>query len=291
MSPVFDLDALRTMVVGIELNSFSRAASHLAKSQSAVSMQLKKLEHQAGKPLFQRSGRGLVPTEAGEALLVYARRMVALNDEAAATLGGAVSPTAVRMGLPQDFCECVLPEVMNRFAAIRPDVHIEVRAGRNYMLREEVRAGRLDAALVFSTVGSKTDGKLLANLPLSWLASDEFAPANGGRLPLVLFDHPCLFRQAAIATLDSQDYPWRLSLTTPSLPGVWAAVRAGHGVTVRSRYRLPLGVEDVGSRLDLPHLPPIELRLVLGEELSRPAQELAAIIDDIARHNVAGAAS
>src|SRR6516225_5173307 len=115
MRPALDMDALRTMVVGTELGSFERAASHLGRSQSAVSMQLKKLERQAGRPLFRRNGRGLVPTEAGDALLAYARRIVALNDEAAASLGATVAAASVRLGLPQDFFEDVMAEVLTRF--------------------------------------------------------------------------------------------------------------------------------------------------------------------------------
>ena len=103
MRPAFDMDALRTLVVGTELGSFARAASKLGRSQSAISMQLKKLEQQAGQPLLRRSGRGLVPTEAGDALLTYARRIVALNDEAAASLDATAAAASVRIGLPQDF--------------------------------------------------------------------------------------------------------------------------------------------------------------------------------------------
>src|SRR5512136_734454 len=100
MKPTFDMDALRTMVIGTELGSFARAASQLGRSQAAVSMQLRKLERQADKPLFRRNGRGLVPTEAGDALLAYARRIIALNDEAAASLGATAAAASVRMGMP-----------------------------------------------------------------------------------------------------------------------------------------------------------------------------------------------
>ena len=109
MRTTFDIAALRMIVAGAELGSFARAAARLGRSQSAVSMQLKKLEEQTGKALFRRSGRGLVPTEAGDALLAYARRIIALNDEAAASLG-AIPAATVRLGLPQDFAEDVLPE-------------------------------------------------------------------------------------------------------------------------------------------------------------------------------------
>ncbi len=158
------------MVTGIELGSFARAALQLGRSQSAVSMQLKKLEEQAGKPLFRRSGRGLVPTEAGDALLVYARRIIDLHDEAAASIGAKATTASIRMGLPQDFFEDVMPEAITRFARQRPNVHIEVRAGRNYALEEEVRSGHLDLALAFARAGRDRNKQRLKTLPLFWLA-------------------------------------------------------------------------------------------------------------------------
>ncbi len=98
MRLTFDIDALRAMVVGVQLGSFSRAAAQLGRSQSAVSMQLRKLEQQADRPLFRRNGCGLVPTEAGVALLAYARRIIALNDEAAISVGATAATAPVRVG-------------------------------------------------------------------------------------------------------------------------------------------------------------------------------------------------
>jgi DNA-binding transcriptional LysR family regulator len=109
-------------------------------------MQLKKLEEQAGKPLFRRSGRGLVPTEAGEALLTYARRIIALNDEAATSVGAPAAAASVRVGLPQDLFEDVMPGSIIQFSRQRRGVHVEVRAGRNYALEEEVESGQFDVA-------------------------------------------------------------------------------------------------------------------------------------------------
>jgi DNA-binding transcriptional LysR family regulator len=295
MRPTFDMDALRTMVVGTELGSFVRAAAQLGRSQSAVSMQLKKLEQQAGRPLFRRNGRGLVPTEAGDALLAYARRIIALNDEAAASLGAAVTAASVRMGLPQDLFEDVMPDAIMRFSRQRPGVHVEVRAGRNYALQEDVRAGRLDVAVSFFEPGSGPHGTRIASLPMLWLGRKGLAkPSPRDPIPLVLFDHPCLFRQAALRTLDAKRLRWRLSLTTPSLPGVWAAVRSGHGISVRTAHRVPPGIRDVGAAFGLPKLPAIELRMLAAAELSPAASELRDILDHvvrrrvIARHSLAG---
>ena len=304
MQPAFDMDALRAMVIGIELGSFARAASKLGRSQSAVSMQLKKLEQQSGRTLFRRNGRGLVPTEAGDALLAYARRIVALNDEAATYLGATSAAASVRLGLPQDYVEDILPEVMTLFARLRPEVHIEVHSGRNYALADDVREGRLDVALAFARPGGETRGTRVATLPMLWLGRKGSGQKGSGRnnpgrnnpgrnnsrpspgdapIPLVLFDHPCLFRQTALQTLEEHGIRWRLAMTTPSLPGVWAALRAGHGISVRTPHRIPAGIADIGAALGLPKLPMLELRLHSGNELAPAADRLHDILHDVAR--------
>jgi DNA-binding transcriptional LysR family regulator len=286
MKPVFDIDALRAIVVGSELGSFARAAIQLGRSQSAVSMQLKRLEEQAGHPLFQRNGRGLVPTEAGDALLAYARRIVELHDEAAAALGNAAATASIRMGLPQDFFDDVMPEAVALFSRQRPGIHVEVRAGRNFALEDEVNAGRLDLAIAYFQPGRGKPGALLESLPMSWVgkaSSTKSFVQKRDRIPLVLFDHPCLFRQAALNALDNKGIPWRLSLTTPSLPGIWGAVRLGHGITVRTARRIPAGICDVSSELALPRLPSIELRMISRSDLSSAATELRVILESVVR--------
>lgn len=284
MRPTFDMDALRTMVVGTELGSFARAASQLGRSQSAVSMQLKKLEQQAGLPLFRRNGRGLAPTEAGDALLAYARRIIALNDEAAASLGATAAAASVRMGLPQDLFDDVMPDAITRFSRQRPGVHVEVRAGRNHALEEDVRAGRLDVAVAFFLSGSDAHGSRIASLPMLWLGGKGLAkPSADDLIPLVVFDHPCLFRQTALQTLEGKGLRWRLSLTTPSLPGVWAALRSGYGISIRPARPVPAGIRDVGPEFGLPKLPPIELRMLTASELSPTASDLRDILDHVVR--------
>jgi DNA-binding transcriptional LysR family regulator len=279
MRSTFDIDALRTMVTGVELGSFSRAAAQLGRSQSAVSMQLKKLEQQADQPLFRRNGRGLVPTEAGDALLTYARRIIALNDEAAVSLGTTAAAASVRVGLPQDLVEDVIPGAVAQFSRLRPGIHVEIRAGRNYALEEEVRAGRLDLAFGFFPSGSDRHGTLLASLPMLWFGPEKAAKSLvADPIPLVLYDHPCLFRQAALQALDRIGRRWRLSLTTPSLPWIWAALRSGQGISVRTPHRVPAGIDEIGARFRLPKLPAIELRMLAGSDLSQAALELRDLL-------------
>ena len=276
MYAAFDIDALRAVVAGIDLQSFARAAAHLGRSQSAISMQLKRLEQQAGTPLFVRKGRGLVPTEAGEALVAYARRIVALNDEAALALGAAATPATVRLGLPQDFFDDVMPATLTAFSKERPGVHVEVRAGPNHLLSEEIRASRLDAAIAFFAEGTGGEGELLRTLPMRWLMH-KTVPLDE-RVPLVLFEHPCLFRQAALAALDRAERRWRIAVTTPSLPGIWAALRSGLGVAVRTEHGMPDDIRCANDVFDLPQLPMIEVRLLRSRGGSAAAHDMCEVL-------------
>ncbi|VVE50245.1 permease [Pandoraea capi] len=287
MTTRFDVDALRTMVAGIDLGSFARAAVQFGRSQSAVSMQLKRLEEQAGQVLFERQGRRLVLTEAGDTLLNYGRRIIELHDEAAVALGASASTVSIRIGLPQDFCEDILPIAVARFARVRPDVHVDVRAGRNYALEEEVRVGKLDMAIAFAEPGQSRTGTLLATLPLYWYASHRLRgwPDASQPVPLVLFDHPCLFRQAAMRALDGKQRAWRLALTTPSLPGVWAALRFGQGVSVRTAHRVPRGIQALRAG-GLPKLPAIELRLFERSHLTEVGAEFVDLLASVVRQRV-----
>lgn len=274
--PNFDMDALRTIVAGADLGNFARAAAHVGRSQSAISMQLKKLEQQSGTELFARKGRGLVPTEAGEAFIAYARKIIALNDEAAVSVGLAVPSATVRLGLPQDFFDDVMPATLLSFCQTYENNHVDVRAGENHSIAQEVRAGRLDAAIAFFRSGSPPEGELLCELPVCWFAhKDRLEDILQDPLSLVLFNHPCLFRQAALSVLDESNIPWRAALTTPSLPAVWAALRSGLGIAVRTNHAKPDDITDVEEFFELPKLPAIELRLLQAPEVSKAARGLS----------------
>lgn len=274
MSVNFDIDALRTIVAGVDANSFARAAVELGRSQSAVSMQLKKLEQQAGTPLFVRKGRGLVPTDAGEALLDYARRIIALNDDAARVVGATVPAQTVRIGLPQDFFDDVMPMMMKTVSSSLPDVHLEMRAGNNHQIADAINAGRLHAAIAFFPKGAGAKGELLGELPVQWLAASTFSEPGDEPVPLVLFNRGCLFRAAALTALDRADRRWRAVLTTPSLGAIWAGLRAGLGIGVRVGHAVPDDIIDVGQWSVLPPLPAVELRLLGSPEVSPAVRQV-----------------
>jgi DNA-binding transcriptional LysR family regulator len=280
----FDLDVLRTFVTGVELGSFARAADRLGRSTSAVSAQLKKLEELAGTPVLRKSGRGMALTESGETMLAYARRLLELNDEAAAALHGAELEGAVRLGLQEDFGESLLTDVLGRFARAHPRVKVEVRIARNAELLERVGSGRLDLALAWEAGATTPYTERVGTLPLRWINGAGTGAAwpreDGEPLPLVMLEAPCIMRTAATTALDRANIPWRIAFTSASLAGTWAAVAAGLGVTLRTPCGLPASVRALlPHETTLPSLGSLGLCLHRAEAESSPAVErLASII-------------
>ncbi|SMC19086.1 DNA-binding transcriptional regulator, LysR family [Andreprevotia lacus DSM 23236] len=266
----FDLDVLRSFVCGVELGSFAQAADRLGRSTSAISAQLKKLEEQVGAPVLRKSGRGLALTPAGEVMLAYARRLLALNDEAADAVRGVELAGQVRIGLQEDFAEHLLTRLLGRFARAHPQVHVEVSIGRNHELLAQQRAGKLDLALAWDS-GSDLPGQRLAELPLHWIAAPGLA-SDGAALPLALLAAPCLLRTAAIDALERAGRSWRVAVTSPSLSGIWAAAAAGLALTVRTRIGMPATLAVIDG---LPALPP------LGVMLYRAGPRSDAVIDTL----------
>lgn len=274
----FDLDVLRSFATGIELGSFARAADRLGRSTSAISAQLKKLEEQAGTPIFRRAGRGLGLTEAGETMLAYARRLLDLNDEAAVALHGLDLEGWIRLGLQEDFGDSLLPAVLGRFARAHPKVRIEARVARNAELMERLAGGRLDLALVWGEAEGGPHGRRLAEVPMRWIGAASQPTVRDDAIPLIAFESPCLFRETATAALDRAGIPWRLAFTSPNLSGLWAATAAGLGVTIRTGLGLPGTLAVIDEALPGP-LPRIALTLHQAEaEPSPPARRLADLI-------------
>lgn len=288
---IFDLDVLRSFVVGVELGSFARAADRLGRSTSAVSAQLKKLEEQAGRPILRKSGRGLVLTPAGETLLAYARRMLELNDEAATALRGVDLEGWIRLGMQEDFGERLLPAVLGRFARAHPKVRIEARVARNAELLDLVGSAKLDLALAWDGGTPSPYASVVGTLPMRWIAPRHglgaLAWTPGEPIPLVAFESPCLMRQAATTALDRAGIPWRLAFTSASLAGIWAAVAAGLGVTVRTEAGLPDTLSVVESGAGAPCLPTLPaLGLLLHRAEAEPADAVRRL-EDILLHELA----
>ncbi len=298
---LYDLDVLRTFSTGIALGSFARAADRLGRSTSAVSAQLKKLEAQCGTPLLRKAGRGLELTTAGETLLAYAHRLLALNDEAAAAVRGSELRGLVRLGLQEDLGETLLPAVLGRFARAHPQVRIEACVARSGELRERFALGLLDLALLWDAGIDLTcvRAEPIMRLPLQWIGPADMgtldAPwwqqrrtpgqAATEALPLVLLDAPCPLREIVTATLEHAGIAWRHAFNSASLAALWAATAAGLGLAVRTPLGLPAHVRAIDTTgTDLPLLP--EMDLVLGRartQLEPPAERLAELMIEAVR--------
>ena len=285
LRPNLDIDVLRTFVTGVELGSFAQAADRLGRSPAAVSAQLRKLESQVDQVLFEKAGRKLALTNAGELLLGYARRMLELNDEAVARVRSSTVEGWVRVGLPHDFAENGLPAVLARFARTHDKVRIEARAERNSELIKRVAAGQLDFALVWQDERVTRYLEKVAELPLVWVGQPGYVRSSKTVLPLAAFEAPCMFRAAATAALDKLGQPWHLSFTTPSLAGLWAAVESGLGLAVRTPIGVPRHLALLGKAEKLPTLPSVSLVFIGQPEAQTPAVQL---LQEILRETVVG---
>ena len=279
-----DIDALRSFATGIELGSFAQAAERLNRSTSAVSAQLKKLEQQAGTPLLRKAGRGMALTEAGEAMLGYARRLLELNDEAVAAIRGVELAGRVRLGMQEDFGESLLPAVLGRFARSHPRLRIEARIACNAELLDGVNRGKLDLALAWEAGAGNPHAERVGRWPMRWIVATDAPLAklcrHGEPLSLVMLESPCLLRNAAIEALDHAGIAWRVAFSSTSLAGTWAAVSAGLGVSVRTSLGLPDSVRALSAKqAGLPALPMLGLALHRAEaEPSSAVVQLAGII-------------
>jgi len=285
-----DMDVLRTLVTANELGGLNRAAEQVGRSQSAVSQQIRKLEEQVGQPLFRKQGRGLVLTEVGDVVLSYAKRILELNDEAMSAVSGVNLEGVVRFGLPSDFAESWLPAVLGRFKRAHPGVRIEATVDRHATLLDRLDRGQLDLALLLGR-GAREDAEVIATLPMAWIGGRASEWQPGEPVPLVLFEAPCAFRQAGIAALDAAGMPWRVTFTSPSLAGLWAAADAGLGITLRTAASKPAHLRVLDQRSGLPPLPVTDLSLHhAGRVLSPATQRLKDILRETLPANLATAA-
>lgn len=276
--PVFDLDALRSFVTGIECGSFAQAASRLCRSTSAVSAQLKKLEQQCGTDLVVKRGRHLTLTPNGEIIMGYARRLLALNDQAQQALHGEILQGEIRIGMQEDFGESLMPGILGEFKRHHPEMRMIARVDRNRGLLNALNDNMLDMALLWQSESVQREGKPIGQCRLEWITHPQMdiatLLAEGKPLPLVMLESPCLMRSRAIDCLDRANIAWQVVFISHSLSGIWAAVQAGLGITVRTRIGMPGNLRVVGSLLPSPGNLGISLEQGQGNEVIHGARAL-----------------
>lgn len=280
MTALLDIDQLRTFVAIAETGSFTRAADVVHKTQSAVSMQMKRLEERIGRPIFERDGRASKLTEEGQRLLDYARRILKLNAEAMSSLASGLSGP-VRLGVPDDYADRYLPEIMARFARTHPGAELTVQCQPSLELIKLIDAGDLDLAIV-TNCEQMRPGERFRREHLLWITSSRHSVHIEAPLPLALARPPCPWRAAAIGALDEINRPYRILYNTPNASAVAAAVLAGLAVSVTPESGLRPGMRVLGPAEAFPPLPDFEVGLL------RNRHDSSRLADALADHIVHG---
>ncbi len=286
-----DPDLLRAFVLIAEGHSFTSVAAMVGRTQSAVSMQVKRLEAILGEPVILR-GRGGVPelTARGEYLLSRARQMLALNDEIIATFRTPAMTGNVRLGTPDDYALSFIPPVLKRFAQSHPAIEVDVICLPSQDLVAKMHAGELDIALISD--GHEVHGWHTVPVwqgPLQWITSTRYAPERQNPLPLALAHGNGAWRNAAIAALDRIGRRYRIAYTAATQVGTHVPVLAGLAVTVSPLSWLPEGARALRPDENLPALPNFGISLMVSRIEEKVIAALAAHIIDSFRRDTAPA--
>jgi DNA-binding transcriptional LysR family regulator len=279
MTALIDIDQLRTFIAIVEAGSFTKAADIVHKTQSAVSMQMKRLEERLDRPVFARDGRASKLTEDGERLLDYARRIVKLNLEALAAFSDAELTGRARLGVPDDYADRYLPEIMARFSRAYPSVELTVICEPSVDLLERIDANELDLAII-TTTESQRPVETFRRERLLWVTSNRHPTHREDPLPLALGRPSCGWRRIALECLETTRRPHRILYTTSNAGAVAAAVLAGLAVSVLPESGLRPGMRVLNPADGFPELPFCRIGLV------RNQHEASALADALAEHIV-----
>jgi len=272
-APVLDPDLLKAFVAVADSRSFTRAATQLNRTQSAVSMQIKRLEERIGVELFNRTKASVDLSSAGEGLLGYARRILTLNDEAIGKLRERKVEGVVRLGVMDDYGTLIVPPLLASFAACYPLVHIEMETGLTSSMPS--RLGKAYDLIIAMHPEGQGEGEFLRREQAAW-ATGAFHPVEQqDPLPLALYPQGCLFRNWAMEALDAAKRPWRLAFVSHSLAAVEAIAAQGLAVTVVKAGTFPARLRMLSDPDGMPRLPAADICLHRASNLS-PAGALLA---------------
>jgi DNA-binding transcriptional LysR family regulator len=277
---MLDIELLRSFVSVVDAGGFTRAGERVHRTQSTVSQQIRRLEESVGKPLLVRDGKRATPTEEGERLLTYARRILALAQEAQDVVARPVVDGVVRLGLPEDFAAYRLVELLSDYVRGRPTLRLDVRSGLSATLQILLDRGELDVALVKRNVG-QSGGAMAWPERLQWVTSRKH-PIDLTRdpVPIAVAEQGCLYRNRLIHALESAGRTWHVAYTSPNLSGIQAAAAVGLGIAI-----LPdVAIRPEHRIVDTHGFAPIdktEIALVVSDNANAAARKLAERLADI----------
>lgn len=276
---MLDIELLRSFVSVVDAGGFTRAGERVHRTQSTVSQQIKRLEDSVGKPLLLRDGRRATLTEEGERLLGYARRILALAQEARDVVARPMVDGVVRLGIPEDFAAYRLPEVLSDFARSRPTLRLDVRSGLSVNLHAALGRGELDIVLYKRVVG-EGDGDAGWPERLQWVTSRKH-PVDLQRdpIPIAVAEQGCLYRNRLIHALEAAGRSWHVAYTSPNLAGIQAAASVGLGVAILPEVAIMPEHKIVDAK-DFPPITNTEIAIAVADNASPATRRLADVLAD-----------
>ena len=271
------LDNLRTLVTVIELGGYAKAGNKLGRSQPAVSLQIKKLEEQLGRPLFTKVGQRHQPNQDGLFLYEKARTMLAMNDALFNHFTDNPLRGRLRLGIPSEFATTLLPGIIGEFSQLYPDVALEITSSLSRDLLSNQRAQQFDLILALINPEQETEGELILEDELVWAGAKQQS-IQADRLSLVLAPDGCVYRSRVINCLKQQTIAWRIAYTNADLSGLTAAIKQGLGITALAKTSLPKALKPI-RHAHLPKLGTIKICLFKQPTLyPQAAEKLAQFI-------------
>ncbi len=246
------IDYLRTFIALAETKGFTKAGVQVNRSQSAVSMQIKRLEEEIGKKLFDRIGKTVKLTPEGHILIKYAMRIVREHDDAVRALSTPDLEGHLRFGSPEHYTIGLLPRLLAGFAEAYPDVVVEMRCENSDVIKAAVDKGELDVGI---TTQMSEGGQVIHHDPVVWAAAEGFVVQPHKPLSIAVFEEDCIFRTWALEALEKVGLNYRIVYVSHSISGLIDAVRAGFAIAPIIRSNLPPDVQVLGLESGLPVLP------------------------------------
>jgi len=284
---MFDPALLRTFVAVAETLSFTRAGELLDLSQPTVSQQVRKLEVAAGRLLVARDTRAVSLTDNGDAMLGFARSILAAHDQAAAYFTGSAMRGRLRFGSADDLALTQLPQVLRDFRQLYPQINLELTVNQSGALARRLKAGQLDLVYI-KQEPDQPDGRVVRRERLVWVAHKSLQLEPDQPVPLIVYQAPSFSRSAAIRALEDAGRTWRITCNVREINGVLAAMRAGIGVAVFPQSLIPGDLVPVTTTFGLPTLGEVDFALLDNPRAARePVDALVSAI--VARSSVAGA--
>lgn len=273
-----DIDLLRCFVAVVESNGFTAASKRLLRTQSAVSIQIKKLEERIGQKLFERDKRAIGLTEHGEILLGYARRMLRLNDETVQRFVETDVQGVLRLGIVEYLAPHRLPDIISKLRSLYRHLDLRLRIDLSSRLLTELEMNNLDVVIAAQDENMPQGIKLFEE-ELCWAAGSAELPDPTQPLPLAFLPPPCFYREAATQALEKINRPWFCAVTTMNIAGVQAAVNAGLAVGVLSRTSVLSSMKVLGPDNLFPQLPKFDVAVFTNEKIRNAASK--PIINDL----------